>query len=241
MQDQSRVNVIILGMSLLLGLSVLGFLLGNAAFKVKSLERTVTVKGLSEREVPANVVAWPITFQAASNDLDALFDSVEVKSKTVITFLGEHGISRDAISLSPPVVADLYAQQWGDKKHIKFRYTATASVTVYSKNVEAVRKAMADVLSLGKRGVAIGGSASPGVGGNRFLFTELNALKPQMIEEATKNARTVAKKFAADSNSRLGKIKSARQGQFSISNRDATTPHIKKIRVVSTIEYYLTD
>ena len=74
-----------------------------------------------------------------------------------------------------------------------------------------------------------------------YLFTGLNEIKPEMVEEATRNAREVALKFARDSDSKLGKIRSARQGQFSISDRDKNTPHIKRVRVVSTIEYYLAD
>ena len=106
-------------------------------------------------------------------------------------------------------------------------------------DVEAVRKAMKDVISLGQKGVAVTGEAYQSQ--TQFEFTGLAGLKPAMIEEATKNARAVAEKFADDSDSRLGKIRSAQQGQFSIENRDSTTPHIKKVRVVSTVEYYLAD
>lgn len=241
MQKLDRTAALILGAALLFGLASLGYLLRDAALSFKALERTVTVKGLSEREVAANIAAWPVTFQVAGNDLDEVYGTIEAKTATVKRFLVDYGIGADEISLSPPDVTDLYAQQWGDKAHIKFRFTGTASVTVYSENISAVREAMSNVLELGKMGVAVSGANNPGPGGNQFLFTKLNDLKPQMIEEATKNARTVAEKFAADSNSRLGKIKTARQGQFSIQNRDSTTPHIKKVRVVSTIEYYLAD
>lgn len=92
---------------------------------------------------------------------------------------------------------------------------------------------------LGKKGIALGGEEHETR--VQFLFTKLNDLKPQMIEEATRNARAVAEKFAADSHSRLGKIKRASQGLFTIENRDANTPHIKRVRVVSTVEYYLSD
>jgi hypothetical protein len=105
--------------------------------------------------------------------------------------------------------------------------------------VEAVRNAMQDVIALGKKGVALSGEDYQSQ--TQFVFSGLATLKPEMIEEATKNARAVAEKFAADSDSSLGKIRSAQQGQFSIENRDSTTPHIKKVRVVSTVEYYLAD
>lgn len=231
----------VLGILLALGLAALGYLAGNAALSVKALERTVTVKGLSEREVPADIATWAITFQVADNDLDQLFEAIESNTTVVVDFLARHGIEGEEVSLTPPVVTDLYAQQWGDKQHIRFRYTASATVTVYSGKVEAVRTAMSDLVELGKQGIVIGGERHRNPNANQFLFTALSDLKPEMIEEATKNARSVAEKFAADSNSRLGKIKTARQGQFSIRNRDATTPHIKTVRVVSTIEYYLSD
>lgn len=241
MSNNSPASSVVLSLGLVAGLSALGYLLADAALSVKALERTVTVKGLSEREVPADAAAWPLTFQVASNDLDEVYDTIESKSAIVRIFLEGYGIAGEDVSLSPPSVTDLLAQQWGDKSQIKFRYTGSASVTVYSADVAAVRKAMANVLELGKQGVAVSGSDYPQQASRIFLFTGLNELKPGMIEEATKNARAVAAKFAQDSDSRLGKIRSASQGQFSIEDRDSTTPHIKKVRVVSTVEYYLSD
>ncbi len=241
MQTTSRTASLILGACLVLGLSSLGYLIGQAALSVKSLERTVTVKGLSEREVPANLAAWPVSFQVASNDLDEVYESIETRTATIRSFLVDYGIAEEDISLSPPNITDLYAQQWGDRANITFRYTGNAVVMVHSENVTAVRDAMSNVLELGKKGVVVSGNGYNGPGGNQFLFTGLNELKPAMIEEATKNARTVAQKFAQDSDSQLGKIKSARQGQFSIVDRDSTSPHIKQVRVVSTVEYYLSD
>jgi hypothetical protein len=112
-------------------------------------------------------------------------------------------------------------------------------VTVYSEDVDLVRKTLESVVDLGKQGIAISGEDYQAK--TVFMFTKLNELKPAMIEEATKNARAVAEKFAQDSKSRLGKIRSARQGQFSIQDRDSGTPHMKRVRVVSTIAYYLSD
>jgi hypothetical protein len=235
----SRASAAILGMGLVVGLGILGMLLGNAAWRVKTLERTVVVKGLSEREMPADIVIWPVAFQVADNDLNAFFDSVAQKNATITSFLEEQGLSRDEWTIAPPVVIDRYAQSYGDNANIAFRYTGNATVTVYSDKVDVVRAAMANVIELGKRGIAISGQNYQNQ--TQFLFTGLNDIKPEMIEEATRNARLVAQKFAEDSDSRLGKIKSAYQGQFSIQDRDATTPHIKKVRVVSTVEYYLSD
>ncbi|MCI0706246.1 MAG: SIMPL domain-containing protein [Ignavibacteriae bacterium] len=239
MDKQQLQSAFITGFSLFLGLTVLGILLGNAAVRFKSFERAVVVKGLSEREIPANIVIWPVTFQDANNNLTTLFESIQKKSSLVIDFMTSHGITREEITIAPPAVVDRYAQTYGSTERVSFRYTATSTVTVYSTNVDQVRKAMSAIIDLGKKGVAIYGEDYRNR--TQFLFTGLNDLKPAMIEEATKNARAVAEKFAQDSESELGKIKSALQGQFSIDDRDATTPHIKKVRVVSTVEYYLSD
>ena len=232
-------SLVVLGASLLLGFIALGWLLGHAAIRVKRFDRTVVVKGLSEREVPADIAIWPLTFQEASNDLNGLFGSLQRKNALITEFLAGHGIANDAVTVGAPAVTDRFAQAYGDTGNIAYRYTATSTVTVYTNDVESVRKAMKDVISLGQKGVALSGEGYQGQ--MRFEFTGLSQLKPAMIEEATKNARAVAEKFADDSESRLGRIRSAQQGQFSIEDRDSTTPHIKKVRVVSTVEYHLAD
>ena len=232
-------SLVVLSASILLGFIALGWLLGNAAVRVKKFDRTVVVKGLSEREVPADVAIWPLTFQDAGNDLGALFGSLQRKNGLITEFLAAHGIPKDAITVGAPGVIDRLAQSYGDTSNVAYRYTATSTVTVFTNDVEAVRKAMRDVIALGQKGVALSGEGYQGQ--IQFEFTGLSGLKPAMVEEATKNARAVAEKFAEDSGSRLGRIRSAQQGQFSIENRDSTTPHIKKVRVVSTIEYHLAD
>jgi len=230
-------SLVVLAASILLAFIALGVLLGEAAVRVKKFERTVVVKGLSEREVPADVAIWPLTFQEASNDLTTLFSALQRKNALITEFLAGHGIAKDAVAVGPPAVVDRHAQAYGDTGSVAYRYTATSTVTVYTKDVEAVRRAMRAVISLGQKGIALSGEGYQNQ--TQFEFTGLAALKPEMVEEATKNARAVAEKFAADSDSRLGRIRSAQQGQFSIENRDSTTPHIKKVRVVSTIEYHL--
>lgn len=227
------------GFMLALGLFILGLLVTDSVQSYKALERVVTVKGLSEREVPADIVIWPLTFQIADNDLTNLFDTIQGRLKTIRSFLSQYGIKPEDMTVSPPAVTDLHAQNYGDVNRVKFRYTGRSTLTVYSRDVASVKKAMANVIELGRQGVAI--SAQEYNQRTEFLFTGLNKIKPDMIEEATRNARDVAGKFAADSDSKLGKIKAASQGQFSINDRDATTPHIKKVRVVSTVQYYLTD
>jgi len=220
-------------------LAALGYLLGSAAIEFKEYERTVTAKGLSEREYKADIVIWPIQFTEASNDLEQLYSSIESSTSNIKIFLKSNGISSNEISFSSPAITDKSAQQYGNNSKAEFRYTALQAVTVYSKNVKGVRAVMSSLSELGKKGIVFTGSNYQAQ--TEYIFTRLNEVKPEMIEEATKKAREVAQKFAADSQSKLGKIKKASQGQFSINPRDKNNPHIKKVRVVSTVEYYLSD
>ena len=229
----------VLGLSLVIGLGILGFFVQKTAMKFKEYERVVTVKGLSEREVAADTVIWPIQFTLADNDLPTLFTTLEQQSQRVVDFLAKQGIEKSAISFSSPAAIDKQAQQYGGDTQVEFRYLATQTLTVYSSQVELVRQAISQLGQLGKQGIVFNQDGYS----NRveYFFSRLNDIKPDMIEEATKQAREVALKFAKDSQSQLGKIKQASQGQFSIVDRDNNTPYIKKIRVVSTVEYYLSD
>jgi len=238
-QQNGKASAVIFGSFLLLGLAVLGYQLANAAIAFKEYERTVTVKGLSEREYPADIVIWPIQFTAASNDLEQLYSSIETSTSRIQAFLADNGVDQSEISYSSPAITDKSAQQYGSNDRSEFRYTAVQTVTVYSKQVDKVRKIMGSLSQLGKTGIVFSGSSYQVQ--TEYLFTRLNEVKPGMIEEATREARAVAQKFASDSESRLGKIRKASQGQFSIDPRDNNNPHIKKVRVVSTVEYYLSD
>lgn len=229
----------ILSLGIMIGLGLLGYLVSDGVQQFKLLDRTVVVKGLSERLVEADTVIWPITFPDAANDLGLLYESIQTKTALVERYLLQHGIDSSAISKNTPVINDLYAQGYSNTQNLPYRYTSTATVTVYTRDIQAVRSAMSSIIDLGKQGVVISGQNYGSA--TQYLFTSLNEIKPDMVEEATRNARQVAQKFAQDSDSSLGKIKSARQGQFSIRNRDDTTPQEKIVRVVSTIEYYLSD
>ncbi|MBN2145265.1 MAG: SIMPL domain-containing protein [Candidatus Aureabacteria bacterium] len=229
----------ILGVFLCAGLILFGYLLANAAIRVKGMDRIVTVKGLAEREVEADIAIWPIKFNEVSNDLPQLYSVVQNQTDKVVKFLTKNGFTEDEMTLSQPSIVDRQTQDYADSSKIQYRFSSSAAITVYSGKVALVRETMKKMAELGKEGIALSGQDYQ----NRteYLYTELNKIKPEMIEEATRNAREVASKFAMDSNSRLGKIRNASQGQFSIEDRDSSTQHIKKIRVVSTIEYYLSD
>ena len=234
----SKSAAAILGAMLAMGLAIAGWFVFNGIVSVKALERVVTVKGLSEREVPANIAIWPIAFRVASNELDELTAILRRNNAAIVAFLEKNGFAKDEITVAVPTIQDLKAQGYADP-NVAFRYTASSTVTLYTTQVDAARTAMADLLELSGQGIAITGGDYNSQ--TEFIYTGLNDIKPEMIEEATRNAREVAEKFARDSASRLGKIRTARQGQFSISDRDSTTPHIKNVRVVSTVEYYLSD
>ncbi len=239
MTEKNNNSALILGFLLFCGLAALGFLLGNAALKVKAMERSVRVKGLSEREYPADIVIWPIQFVVADNDLQSLYTTLDKNTAAIKTFLEKQGIKSADISSNPPAITDKSAQRYGNSNPVRFRYSAVQTVTVYSKDIDTVRSAMGKLSDLGKQGIVFNREdyeARP-----EYIFTRLNEIKPAMIEEATRKARDVALKFAQDSNSKLGKIKRASQGQFSINARDKSTPYMKRIRVVSTVEYYLSD
>ncbi|MFC3193061.1 SIMPL domain-containing protein [Marinicella sediminis] len=239
MMTQRKQHFAVLSLFIFLGLATLGWLLSQAIIQYKQLDRSVTVKGLSEREVPANVVIWPISYSVADNQLPQLYASIENNNQLIAGFLQDNAIDAQAINFAPPAITDKSAQNYGTDNNSAFRFVGNQTVTVYSTEIDTVRQAMTALSELGKQGIVIKGNDYE----NRteYLFTGLNDIKPAMIEEATRNAREVAEKFAADSSSTLGKIKLARQGQFSITDRDQNNPHIKKVRVVSTIAYYLSD
>lgn len=238
-QRNPVIAAFVLGLLLCIGLATVGYLLGNSLIRFKSFERVVAVKGLSEREVQADTAIWPIKFIVAENELDTLYTNLETRTTLVAMFLEKSGFASEEISVSAPSIQDKQAQGYGDSSRIPFRYSATQILTVYTPKVEQVIQARKQLVELVKSGVVIIGDDYQAR--TEFIYNGLNDLKPAMVEEATRNAREVAQKFAQDSGSRLGQIKTARQGQFSIRDRDSNTPQIKRVRVVSTIEYYLSD
>ena len=224
---------------LCIGLIIMGACIADGLTSAFQSDRIVTVKGLSEREVPADKVIWPLVYKELGNDPAEMYDRLATKNRKVIDFLKEKGIAEKEICESAIQVSDRQADSY-DQNNVLYRYKATSVITVTSSQVELIRKIMQSQSELMKMGIAL---VTEEYGTNivKYEFTGLNKIKPDMIEESTKNARATAEKFAKDSESKLGKIRSASQGQFSIDNRDSNTPYIKRIRVVSTIEYYIED
>lgn len=238
MDSSSKNNFIFPGLMIFAGMAVLALSLLISVRTIKSYDRYVSVKGLAELEVPANRVIWPVAYKEIGNDLSSLYKSINEKNKIIIEYLKSKGLDESEISVSAPQIVDMSAERYQSQPS-PYRYNITSVLTVTSEKVEKVREVIASQSDLLQKGIAL--SSGDFQYTTQFFYTKLNDIKPAMIEEATKNARASAEKFAKDSNSKIGRIKSANQGQFSISDRDGNSPHIKIVRVVSTIEYLLRD
>lgn len=217
-----------------LGLAVLGLFLYSAINNIAYRDRQVVVRGLAEKEVMANKVTWPLVVKTLGNDLTQLYQQLNSNNTTVVKFLTDNGISAKEISVGAPTVYDKDAQTY--QTDAAYRYNVTEIITVTTTQVEKVNALVKRQGELLKLGVALSSDYENRI---TYEYTDLNKVKPGMIAEATKNAREAAAKFAEDSESNVGRIKAASQGQFSIEDRDAFTPWIKNIRVVTTVTYYL--
>ena len=221
-----------------IGLLLLGVFIERGISSFANKDRSVNVKGLAEMEVEADKVTWPLVYKSLGNDLVGLYEQINKSNKTITQFLKGKGIEEKEISINAPEIIDMKAERYNNQES-SYRYNVTSVITVTSDKVNLIRELISSQGELLKQGVAItSGDYRYNV---QYEYTGLNKIKPQMIEEATKNAREAAEKFAKDSESKLGKIRYANQGQFSITDRDANTPYIKKVRVVTTISYSLED
>lgn len=227
------------GLCIGIGLIVMAVILSHGIITVKDRDRIVTVKGLAEREVNADRVIWPLVFKEVGNDMSEIYTSLNRKNEIVCDFLKENGIGDEEISIAAPQIIDMRAERYVNSNEINYRYNVTSVITVTSGQIDKVRQLIVRQADLLKKGVAITGDDYRYT--TQYEFTRLNDIKPEMIEEATMAARNAAEKFAKDSDSKLGKIRRANQGQFVISDRDNNTPYIKQVRVVTTIDYYLKD
>ena len=240
----------VVGVCLLVGLVAGGWILGSEIKDIRLADRYVTVKGLVERTVKSDMATWPVSFKEAGNDLPQVFAKSEADKTAVLKFFAGQGIVPAEITVGQIKVTDKLANEYGGN-NTGPRYIVEQTVTVQSKDVDKISKAGQKTADLVQAGIVVGG-ANGQQGGIRYEFTGLNALKPDMITEATRNARASADRFAADSGSQVGSIRSANQGVFSISpagsgaapdegggGGDADASIMKKVRVVSTVDYYL--
>ena len=217
------------------GLVVASVLMASAVRDFRITDRHVEVKGLAEREVMADMAIWPVNYQLAAQTLDELRAAMDQADEAVVAFLKLRGFSDEEITRNPPRIQDQWMHVYGEQRPAN-RYTAERGLTLKTGKVDATLRALQDSSELVGQGVVL----SPNWGqAAQFLFTGLNDIKPEMIAEATADARRAASQFAADSEARIGPIRTARQGFFSINERDPSTPEVKVIRVVTTIEYIL--
>ena len=225
-----------LGCCLMIGLVVGALLLGNAIRASRADDRVVSVKGLCEREVKADKVICPFAYKEGGDNLQQLYRTIEEKNGVIIEFLKDAGISEAEITIAAPKVIDTRTEWSGSQN--RYAYIVTSVVTVCTDKVDEIIALQSRQGELLQRGIA---TAASWEYQTVYSFTKLNEIKPAMIETATKNARETAEKFAADSDSKLGKIKRATQGQFTITDRDSNTPYMKNVRVVTSVDYYLKD
>lgn len=230
-------NLLVAAVILALGMCCMGGSIRSGIVRFKTLDRKVTVKGLSEREVLANKVTWPLIYKELGNDPSAMYELIEQKNQKVVSFLKAEGLGNDEISVNPPTIRDRQADNYGNEI-MNYRYKAECVIIVTSTDIDKVRRLMRRQSELMKQGIAL---VSEEYGDNsvRYEYTGLNDIKQEMVEEAMKNAKTTAEQFARDADARLDGVITAQQGQFSIDDRDRNTPYIKRIRVVNTVEYAL--
>ena len=221
-------NRLIASALIAIGIVLLGVFIKAGIDNFANKDRKVTVKGLAEREVPADKVTWSIGTKVTGNDLPLLYENINLQTNKIKKFLTQNGLEEKEITVNPPTISDLEAREWGDNQK-NFRYIVNTTITVATNKVTEVNKAIFKQAELLKQGVAIENS-NP-----QYEYASFQQM------EAIKNAQKTAVQFAEASNSELGQIQTAGQGQFEIEDRDQNTPYIKKLRVVTTITYSLKD
>jgi hypothetical protein len=228
-----------------LGIAAGGWFAGDALVRGRAAERFVTVKGVAEREVQADLALWPIQFVVAANELSRAQALSADGSRKVMEFLKRSGIEAGQIELQNLSVTDTEANRYGGQPAAQ-RYVISQTLIVRSTAPDVVYKASQQAGELVAQGIVLS-SDGPWSGGPTYAFTKLNDVKPAMIAEATANAREAAAQFAKDSGSRLGGIRQANQGLFVILPRDQAAgieeqrQRTKIVRVVSTVDYLLRD
>lgn len=228
-------TVLIAAVVLALGFAAAGWFAAGGMERLRAADRYVTVKGSAEAIVDADLVVWPLPHSVGGNDLATVQRELEANTAIIRDFFVQAGFDAADIVVSPPRLEDRWAWAYGDSRPPeRFRYATTVSLRTsdVAKALEVVRRSG----ELVSRGVMIGEGSAP-----EFDYTKLNDIKPGLIAEATAAARDSAEQFANDSGSRLGGIRSANQGVVAISDRDQSSPHVKRVRVVTTVEYFLRD
>jgi hypothetical protein len=254
--DEERYRIsssafIVAGLLLAIGLIGAGWILGSQIKETRLGDRYVTVKGLAERTVKSDLAIWNISFRSSGDDFKTVLAAGDSQRQMVLAFLKKQGVAENEITIGAPNVIDREAQEYSAVQGRQSRYILSQSIIVTSTNVDQVAAASQKIGELLQQGVIL--ASSPGVSGSQlaYKFNGLNSIKPDMITEATKNARSAAERFAQDSGAKVGTIRQASQGNFSISAANAGSQTddggynnpdssiIKMVRVVTSVEYYL--
>jgi hypothetical protein len=251
MDRSNRNGLIVLGMLLAIGLIVCGWVLGTEIKATRLSDRYVSVKGLVERKVKSDLAIWPIDYKETGDDLPSLYAKSESDKKTILQFLEQQGIQSSEVEIGVVRVVDRQTNEYGNAEKAAHRYIVEQQITVRTSRVDQVAAAAQKTILLVQKGIVLGSDRGETL---TYKFTSLNAIKPDMISEATRNARTAADRFAADAGSKVGSIRSASQGVFSILAADqassdadeasytgasADSSLMKTVRVVTSVEYYL--
>ena len=220
------------GGAIILAALVLGICMICTVRTLKSYDDTVKVRGLCEKEVPADRVVWRISYSEKSNSLADLRGTLRQNNEVIVKLLREAGFAEEEVKVGTANYDDRYT--WANNtSQITFRYQANQVVTVFTKNLDLVRKVQQSLeTDLVNQNIRASGYAD-------YQYLGLNDIKPTMIAESLENARTAADEFAKNSRSRIGKMRTASQGYFEVEDLDENTPQVKKVRVVTTVEYYL--
>ena len=229
-QKSSKTNYI-LGISIVLAALVLGLMLVCTVRTLKSYDDTVKVRGLCEREVPADRVVLRINYSDQDNELVDLRARMEKSDKVIIDLLKNAGFTDEEIKYTSARFNDRYDSYY--TSNIRFRYNANQTINVFTSQMDKVSEIQNKIdAELLKHNIISSTYAS-------YEYNGLNEIKPSMIAESLENARTAADEFAKNSHSKIGKMRTASQGYFEVEDLDENTPQVKKVRVVTTVEYYL--
>jgi hypothetical protein len=232
-------NITLIAAAILaIGIIVGGFLLGDGLRRARMADRAVTVRGLAERNVTADLATWTVTFSEQGSELGSVQAEIDRDARTVLNFFRTAGFTGEAITDAGGSVSQFFDSNRGENN-----VTITRRVQLRTTDVMRARRAYARQFELIRGGVAIQEGS-----GMQYVFTRLNAIKPEMIAAATRDARRGAERFANDSGTDVGGIRSATQGYFSVGPRDGDDVEegsggrespFQKVRVVTTIEFYL--
>jgi hypothetical protein len=250
--DQTTPPTAVLGFLIALGLIIGGWVLGAQIKAIRLGDRYVTVKGLVERKVKSDLAIWPLSYKEAGDDLAAVYAKTEADRKAILQFLDQQGFQSSEIELGVVRVVDTQATEFGGGNRPPHRYIVEQQVTVRTARVDQVAAAAQKTMLLLQKGIVLNSDRGQGLA---YKFTGLNAIKPDMITEATRNARAAADRFASDSGSKVGSIRQANQGVFSILaanqgsdsgeggenvyGNSADSSLMKTVRVVTSVQYYL--